>query len=131
MFVLVADPVIKGEVVLSVPGGQPARVDFFFRYKTPHEFAEWFDYFRPRRGLDRVKFLGIKAGRWITRKGAPTARDVLLKGVTGWEGIQDEAGADLPFSTGALKTLLDAYPKATMEILGGYFKAVLEGHEKN
>lgn len=130
-FVLVADPVIKAEVVLSVPGGEPALAEFHFRYKTPKEFAEWFDLYRPRFGLDRLKHALKMLCRTLRRQPAPTARDVVVKGVSGWAGVTDADGNEIPFSDAQMELLLQDYPKATNELLQGYFKAIVEGQRKN
>jgi hypothetical protein len=129
-FVLQAEPTIESEVILSVPGGEPAKVFMDFKYKAPKVFNEWFEYHRPRNWFQRVWFFLVKL--WLKLKGKPipTAREICLQGVVGWREVYGESGP-LEFSQANLELLLDGYPKAAGQIVQAYFKAVIEGHLKN
>lgn len=130
-FILVKEPVIKHEVALSIPGGESALAEFHFRYKAPAEFAEWFDLYRPRFGLDWLKHALKMGWRKLRRQPALTARDVVRKGINGWAGVTDAQGNEILFSVEQLDLLLEAYPQSTHELLQGYFKAIVEGQRKN
>jgi len=133
-FKLVAEPTIESDVILSVPGSDPAKVIMFFKYKAPKIFADWFEEHRPR-GWFMTAWLRLK--RFIrTLLGKPvspmlTAREVCLLGVTGWKEVYGEDGKELPFSQDNLVMLLDGYPRSSGEIVQAYFRAVVEGHLKN
>lgn len=129
-FVLQADPTIESEVILSVPGGEPAKVTMMFKYKTPQVFAAWFEYHRQRNFFQAIWFWFKKLWMKIKRQPIPTAREICLQGVTGWKDVYGEAG-QLDFSLEHLTTLLDSYPKSSGEIVQAYFRAVIEGHLKN
>lgn len=133
-FKLVAEPTIESEVILSVPGSDPAKVIMFFKYKSPKVFAEWFD---EHRSHGRFKDLWRSLKRFIKKlMGKPvppmlTARDVCLQGVTGWQEVFDGDGQPMPFNQDNLIMLLDGYPRSSGEVVQAYFRAVVEGHLKN
>lgn len=129
-FVLQADPTIESEVILSVPGGDPAKVTMMFKYKTPQVFSAWFEYHRPRNLFQRIWFWFIKLWMKIKGQPIPTAREICLQSVTGWSEVYDVHGP-LEFRIEHLTILLDSYPKSAGEIVQAYFRAVIEGHLKN
>lgn len=129
-FVLQENPTLEKEVILSVPGSDPAKVTMLFKYKTPAVFGDWFEYHRPRNLFQLIWFWFIKL--WLKLKGKPmpTAREICLQGVVGWKDVYGENGP-LDFSLDHLTTLLDSYPKSSGEIVLAYYRAVMEGHLKN
>lgn len=82
--------------------------------RRPHEFRALF------RRYGRSDFERLMR---MVREGEITddalARDVLL----GWQGVQDETGAEVPFSVEARERLLDLWP-----VLPAIIQAFVEAH---
>lgn len=57
--------------------------------------------------------------------------DLVAGVVLGWDGVNDESGAPVPFSRDALAALLDAYSAAAGEIVSAYIHALTESRAKN
>lgn len=69
---------------------------------------------------------------WLDSATSGTSDLDLVAGVVlGWDGVNDESGAPVPFSRDALAALLDAYSAAAGEIVSAYIHALTESRAKN
>jgi hypothetical protein len=82
--------------------------------RRPHEFRALFRR-HGRSGFERL----MEKVRASEITDDALARDVLL----GWQGVQDESGADIAFSPEARERLLDLWP-----VLPAIIQAFIEAH---
>ena len=102
-------PAFEFDAQLTVPGAaQPATVRVTARHKGREALAAWIE-------------------------GAAGSRDPEFLGsvVSGWSGVFDADGAEVPFSSEALARVLDAYPAAGRELFEQYLAALTESRRKN
>jgi hypothetical protein len=108
MFKLQPAPMFDATVQISVPGGPAAPLRLRFRH------------------------LGKSAVQaWVASAKDQADAAFLMRVVAGWEGVQDAAGADVPFTEQAFAQLLDAYAASGREIFNAYLRELAEGRAKN
>jgi hypothetical protein len=109
MFKLNPSPEFTCAVPLSV-AGQPEPLDLqvTFRHKNKAALQSWFD---------------VVAGK-------PDAAS-LHEVIKGWTGMQDDAGAEVPYSLSALTELLNNYARAHQELFLAYVRELTESKRKN
>lgn len=103
MFKLNPNPTFFGKIEIPVPGSSPQPIEIEFRHKTKDGLKAFFESAQDGRADD----------------------DLLAEIIVGWRGVDAEYGAD------ALRDLLQNYPAAAMEILGGYTRALTQAKAKN
>lgn len=109
MLKLIPDPVFSARVNLTVPGKtEAAVVEFEFRHKGR---------------------AGLKA--WMENAGGKSDTALLGEVISGWSGVTDPNGNDVPYSPERLEELLNVYPAAGQEIMMGYVFALTESRAKN
>ena len=102
-------PTFEFDAQLTVPGAaQAATVRVTARHKGREALAAWME---SAAGSTDPAFLGAV--------------------FSGWAGVLDADGAEVPFSPEALARLLDAYPAAGRELLEQYLAALTESRRKN
>ena len=109
MFKLQPAPTFVAQVPLTVAGlPDPVELAVTFRHKNKAALEAW--------------IAGAKG----------KTDDVLLHEVIeAWDGMQDAAGAAVPYSLGALGELLSNYPAAHGELFRGYLRELTEARRKN
>lgn len=114
-------PTFPAKVGLTVPGqAAPAELDLVFRHKDKAALQAW--------------MTGRPAGGEAGAAAAPLARtdaEFLGEVVAGWSGVQDAAGADVPYTPEAFARLLQNYPAAAGEIYRAYLRELTESRLKN
>ena len=109
MFRLNPAPTFAATAHISAPGlAQPLALSLTFRHKT-----------------------AAQAQAWLANAGQSTDEALLGDVLAGWSGVQDDAGADVPYSPAALAELLNNYPAAKGEIFRTYLRELTESKAKN
>ncbi len=112
------NPTFPAKVGLTVPGqAAPAELALVFRHKGKEALQAWMRGGQPGQG----------------EAAAPPRSDADFLGevVAGWSGVQDAAGADVPYTPEAFARLLEAYPAAAGEIYRAYLRELTESRLKN
>lgn len=105
MLKLNPQPTFNAPAMITVPGqDEPVKIGVTWRHKSRAELEEWL-------------------------KGLSTRRDdeMLAEVMAGW----DESDIDAPYSADALRALLNNYPRAAVDLMTAYSKALYEGRAKN
>lgn len=89
--------------------------------RATHKFDAQFK----RLSQSEIESLMRRVNSGETGDGALLA-EVLL----GWKGVQDEDGAELPFSEGNREKLLNVYP-VRPAVVAAFFDSIRTGREKN
>lgn len=109
MFKLNPNPTFTVAVPLTVPGmPEPLEVNMTFRHKNKTALSKWM---QEAAGKDDSALL----------------HEVL----SGWSGMQDDTGCDVPYSLSALTDLLCNYPASHSEIFRAYLQELTEAKRKN
>jgi hypothetical protein len=109
MFKLNPNPTFECAVPLSV-AGIPEPVDLRVTFKHKNKTA---------------------LSAWMKDAGSKDDTTLLAEVLTGWVGMKDDKGEDVPFSTTALRDLLENYPAAHGEIFKTYLRELTEAKRKN
>lgn len=135
MFKLIPNPTFDAPVAITVPGAEtPATLAVTWRHKGRKALAEWLRGAGPGAGAGAGATVGADAAPTDGATAAqPGTSDAAWLGqvIAGWAGPQDEAGAPVAYTPGALGALLDAYPAAGGELLAVYLRALTESRAKN
>lgn len=111
-FRLVPAPTFEALVPVLVPGATgPAMLRMVFRHKGRRDLEAWM--------AAAIQGAGGSDAEW------------LAKVISGWSGVSDLAGADVPYTSEALAALLDAYPAAGRQIYETYLEALTGERRKN
>lgn len=109
MFKLQPNPTFPATVQITVPGlPEPIDVQITFRHKNK---------------------AALRA--WVADGAGKSAAALLHELIVSWTGMQDEKGADVPYSLTALTDLLDGYWAAGDEITEAYLTELKESKAKN
>jgi hypothetical protein len=109
MFKLNPNPTFAVAVPLTVPGmPEPLEVTFTFHHKTKAALSAWVV---DGAGKDEVA--------------------LLHELIEGWHGVQDDKGADMPYSLTALNDLVGGYWAAQGEITDAYLRELKDSKTKN
>lgn len=108
MFQLEPNPTFTAPVVIPLPGGETATIDFTFAHMGRDAL---------QRFLVRVKDL----------PDAEAVGDI----VDGWAGVSGGDGEPLPYTEEALAVLLDGYHGAALAILQTYIRELTGQRVKN
>lgn len=109
MFKLNPSPTFVAQVPLSVPGmPEPLNVAITFRHKTK-----------------------TAAKAWAAESAGKEDAVLLNEVICAWSGVQDDTGADVPYSLTALTDLLNNYAAAHGELLRAYLSELTEAKRKN
>lgn len=113
------NPTFPATVGLTVPGQkETAALEIVFRHKDTEALRAWME--------------GRPAGGEAAGPPAPrTDAEFLGEVVAGWSGMQDAAGADVPYTPEAFARLLKNYPTAAGEIYRAYLRELTESRLKN
>lgn len=114
------NPTFAAKVGLSVPGqAAPAELELVFRHRDKEALQAW--------------MAGGSAGAGAPADPPPARTDAEFLGevVAGWSGVQDAAGADVPYTPEAFARLLKNYPAAAGEIYRAYLRELTESRLKN
>jgi hypothetical protein len=109
MFKINPNPTFTVPVPITVPGmPEPLEVQITFRHKNKAALRAW------------------------VADGAGKEDAALLNElITDWSGMQDEKGANVPYSLSALSDLLDGYWAARDDITDAYLIALKASKSKN
>lgn len=109
MIKLNPNPTFSAPVLLTVPGEpEPVQITMTFRHMAADKVTEWLANNETRPSLD-----------------------ALAEIITGWDGVQDEEGNEVSFSSDALSTLLNNYRAATPEIVVAWIREMGASRLKN
>lgn len=109
MFKLNPSPDFACAVPLSVPGQpEPLDLQVTFKHKNKAALQSWFE----------------------SVAGKPDAA-LLHDVIKSWSGMQDDAGAEVPYSLSALTELLNNYACAHQELFAAYLRELTESKRKN
>lgn len=109
MFQIQPNPTFAVPVPISVPGmPEPLAITITFRHKNKAALRAWAD-----ASADKDDAV------------------LLHELITTWSGLQDDKGADVPYSLAALNDLISGYWAARDEITGAYLKELKESKTKN
>jgi hypothetical protein len=109
MFKLNPNPTFECAVPLSVAGiPEPVELRVTFKHKN-------------KTAIDA----------WMKNAGAKDDTTLLSEVLVGWSGVQDDNGEDVPFSTSALRDLLENYPASNGEFFTTYLRELREAKRKN
>lgn len=108
MFKLNPAPTFKASILVSRPGEEPKAITFEFRHKT-------------RTGL----------GEWLRSMEGKSDAQVGTDFIAGWSGVIDSDGNEVAFSPELFHELCERYPAASVEVIGGYVRALTESRAKN
>jgi hypothetical protein len=105
MLTLNPQPTFVAPALITVPGqAEPVSISVTWRHKSRTELDAWL------KGLS-----------------SRDDHEVLSEVIAGW----DEADVDSPYSVDALCALLNNYPRAAMDLMAAYSRALYEGRAKN
>lgn len=109
MFKLNPNPTFTATVPLTVPGmPEPIEVQITFRHKNKAALRTW-----------------------VIEGAGKSVETLLHELIVSWTGMQDDKGADVPYSLTALTDLLDGYWAAGDEITEAYLTELKESKAKN
>jgi hypothetical protein len=110
MFKICAAPVFEFPVKLTVPGqSSPGEITVTFRHKSQSELSAWLASARDGRG----------------------DLSALVEVVEGWDGVEDQEGKVIAYTSESLGVLIDQYHPAAGELFNGYLKGLTESRVKN
>ena len=109
MFKLNPSPTFVAQVPLSVPG-MPEPLDIAVTFKHKNKTA-------------------LKA--WMAGASGKDDAVVLNEVISGWSGLQDDAGAEVPYSITSLTELLNNYAASHGELFRAYLRELTEAKRKN
>jgi hypothetical protein len=112
---LVTPDAVVGDVSFTVPGSdQLGSLKITFTYQTARQHDAWRD-----QAIAEAS------------SGKRTMTQILAPVVKAWDGLLDDQGKPVSFSTEALDDLIDRFPAAATELFRGYTRVLTESRVKN
>lgn len=112
---LITPLVVKDDVTITVPGAEQVGVlKVVYAYQTARQHDAWRD--------------GVVSA---AASGSQTMTELLAPVIKGWEGLEDDQGQPIPYSSEALDDLLDKFPAAAGELYRGYTHVLTRSRAKN
>jgi len=109
MFKITPNPTFTTDAELHVPGEElPGKIKVTFKYLNPDQLKAW----------------QVKHGR-------NSVVEALQEVITAWDGVEDDAGNQVPFSADNLNKLMTNYQTAGADLTNAFLRELLGARRKN